>query len=143
MRPADFTASFLRNLRIEEICVFIGRCFVFLRPLVLGNSQMGVQRCFITGRKRSLGQGNIFRSVCQEFCPGGGGVDTPRSDGYCCGRYASYWNAFLFFHHFHSSRLRSFVFTVFGGSLAVRSLYAALWKAMYFRQVQIQRSKKL
>ena len=29
----------------------------------------------ITVRKRSLGQGNIFRSVCQEFCPlGGGGV---------------------------------------------------------------------
>ena len=23
----------------------------------------------ITARKRSLGQGNIFRSVCQEFCP--------------------------------------------------------------------------
>ena len=26
---------------------------------------------FFTARKRSLGQGNIFRSVCQEFCPGG------------------------------------------------------------------------
>ena len=25
-----------------------------------------------TARKRSLGQGNIFRSVCQEFCPQGG-----------------------------------------------------------------------
>ena len=24
---------------------------------------------FITARKRSLGQGNIFRSMCQEFCP--------------------------------------------------------------------------
>ena len=48
--------------------------------------------CFlVTARKRSLGQGNIFRSVCQEFCPQGGvclsacwdththplGVDTP------------------------------------------------------------------
>ena len=28
----------------------------------------------ITTRKRSLGQGNIFRSVCQEFCRGGGVV---------------------------------------------------------------------
>ena len=30
--------------------------------------------------------------------PGGGawwGAPLPR-DGYCCGRYASYWNAFLF-----------------------------------------------
>ena len=32
----------------------------------------GSVRCFITARKRSLGQGNIFRSVCQEFCPQGG-----------------------------------------------------------------------
>ena len=28
----------------------------------------------ITTRKQSLGQGNIFRSVCQEFCSQGGGV---------------------------------------------------------------------
>ena len=63
-----------------------------------------------------------FRSVCQEFCPRGDGVylsarwDThptqgrhppgqttpprgrqpPPADGYCCERYASYRNAFLF-----------------------------------------------
>ena len=29
-------------------------------------------KLFITARKRSLGRGNIFRSVCQEFCPQGG-----------------------------------------------------------------------
>ena len=29
--------------------------------------------CFITARKRSLGQGNIFSSVCQEFCSQEGG----------------------------------------------------------------------
>ena len=28
-------------------------------------------------------------------CSGGCLVETPR-DGHCCGRYASYWNAFLF-----------------------------------------------
>ena len=47
----------------------------------------------ITARKQSLGQGNIFSSVCQEFCPQGGvpgqvfptreqtppGADTPRT----------------------------------------------------------------
>ena len=62
---------------------------------------------------------NVFTSVCQEFCPQGGvypsmhwgrppgqthkpplpgqtppWTDTP--DGPCSGRYASYWNAFLF-----------------------------------------------
>ena len=37
--------------------------------------------------------------------PGGGGCLVPSGvpggdppDGYCCGRYASYWNAFLFFY---------------------------------------------
>ena len=25
------------------------------------------------------------------------GADPPSGDGYCCGRYASYWNAFLFY----------------------------------------------
>ena len=31
----------------------------------------------ITARKRSLGQGNIFTSVCQEFCSQGGGCLLP------------------------------------------------------------------
>ena len=38
--------------------------------------------CLITIRKRSLGQGNIFTSACQEFCSQGGcllwGVMVPR-----------------------------------------------------------------
>ena len=33
---------------------------------------------------------------------GGPGGDTPR-DGHCCGRYASYWNAFLFTVYLHPS----------------------------------------
>ena len=61
-----------------------------------------------TARKRSLGQGNIFTPVCHSvhrgIClgPGGWGCLLPGvpggdpPDGYCCGRYASYWNAFLF-----------------------------------------------
>ena len=77
-----------------------------------------------------LRKGNVFTSVCQEFCPQGevhtlppSWPDTPpgkhplskhpqadipqadnpqadnptlQADGYCSGRYASYWNAFLF-----------------------------------------------
>ena len=72
-----------------------------------------------TAHKRSLGQGNIFSSVCQEFCSQGGVClsacwDTtppgsrhpPRADtplhSACweirstSGRYASYWNAIFF-----------------------------------------------
>ena len=73
----------------------------------------------ITARKQSLRQGNMFTPVCHSvhrgevpgpgevsgpggcLVPGGSGpgggclVETPL-DGYCCGRYASYWNAFLF-----------------------------------------------
>ena len=66
--------------------------------------------CLNTARKRSLGQGNIFTSVC----PGGGEFDFPacitghiqRGSAsphleHCrirsiSGRYASYWNAFFF-----------------------------------------------
>ena len=36
--------------------------------------------------------------ACSRGVPGG---DPP--DGYCCGRYASYWNAFSFFLHAHFS----------------------------------------
>ena len=74
----------------------------------------------VTARKRSLGQGNIFSSVCQEFCSPGGGfclsacwdtTPSPRSRhppwdqappraqcmlGDTVGRYASYSNAILF-----------------------------------------------
>ena len=46
-----------------------------------------------------LGQGYIFTGVCDSVHAGASSrgclVETPR-DGYCCGRYASYWNAFLF-----------------------------------------------
>ena len=60
-----------------------------------------------------FGQGNIFRSVCQEFCPRGRGAcmaEGVHGRGACLagsvhgryyeiwsmsGRYASYWNAFL------------------------------------------------
>ena len=73
-----------------------------------------------------LRKGNVFTSMCQEFCPQGGvchtlpwqadtppgrqtppwadppQADTPRADtpppadGYCSGRCTFYWNAFLF-----------------------------------------------
>ena len=78
---------------------------------------------FITARKRGLGQGNIFSSVCQEFClsacwdnprsrhhppwPGSPlGSGTPPLHSTCweiwstSGRYASYWNAILFSYDF-------------------------------------------
>ena len=64
-----------------------------------------------------LWKGNVFTSVCQEFCRGGRGglgkctshpldqynpswADTPSRDGNCSRWYASYWNAFLFFKYF-------------------------------------------
>ena len=59
----------------------------------------------VTTRKRSLGQGNVYR--CVPVHRGGGvwsqggacsGDLVPQKtppDGYCCGRYASYWNVFL------------------------------------------------
>ena len=84
------------------------------------NTCINISHKLITARKRSLGQGNIFTPVCHSVQSGGvlqGGVlpggawsrgvpgpgggcllpGVPGGDppGYCCGRYASYWNAFL------------------------------------------------
>ena len=42
----------------------------------------------ITARKRSLGQGNIFSSMCQEFCSQGGGVP---GQVHPLGRYTLPW----------------------------------------------------
>ena len=77
---------------------------------------------YIYRPQTKLRKGNVFTSVCQDFCPRGRGVcipactgvdtpppcvdrrcilactgaDTPPpADYYCSGRYASYWNAFL------------------------------------------------
>ena len=104
---------------------------------------------FITTRKRSLGQGNMFTGVCLStggcLVPGRGGPwsrgvwswggtwsgggclvwgglipggaswrDPP--NGHCCGRYASYWNAFLFF---------SFFFTWNKHAIDLRHVHAA------------------
>ena len=85
-----------------------------------------------TSRKRSLGQGNIFSSVSQKFCPQGVGIPVclaaglrgglqvhtrgcipacteadPPVDGYCRGRHASYWNVFLFLSIFPQGALKS------------------------------------
>ena len=83
------------------------------------------KRTIFTARKRSLGQCNMFTPVCHsgpggclipEGClilggvpgPGGGclvpanGWWRPPPEGYCCGRYASYWNAFLFLFYWNN-----------------------------------------
>ena len=91
-------------------------------PVAIGAHTVGkwalriALECFlVTARKQSLGQGNMFTGVCLSTggavprpgggsgpsggrwgaCSGGGVPGGAPSDGYCCGRYASYWNAFL------------------------------------------------
>ena len=71
-------------------------------------------------------EGYVFTPVCQSFCSRGRGVPGPGGsgpggsarwrppspqDGHCCGRYTSYWNAFLFKWDF-TSVLR--IFTAWG-----------------------------
>ena len=120
-----------------------------------------------------LRKGNVFTSVCQEFCQQGGCVcqtptpaprqadtppvdipwqantppptdtplgrhpspwqaDTPLgrhplpADGYCSGRYASYWHAFLCFTCFqikNSTKLTNKLSTVSGGGEAENALH--------------------
>ena len=57
---------------------------IFSKPGKLCYVKLKLMSKFIfTARKRSLGQGNIFRSVCQEFCPQGGSAwpGTPPGPG--------------------------------------------------------------
>ena len=53
----------------------------------------------ITARNFKLREGNVFTSMCQEFCPGGRAWHIPPGGYYemrsMSGRYASYWNVFL------------------------------------------------
>ena len=50
----------------------------------------------LRGLVRGLSRPTPRRGVCIPACTE---ADTPQADGYCCGRYASYWNAFLFTVH--------------------------------------------
>ena len=76
-----------------------------------GMHPTGMHSCYRLQMK--LREGNVFTGVCDSVhrgVPGPGGVwsweggtwsqgvpgGAPPPDGYCCRRYASYWNAFLF-----------------------------------------------
>ena len=56
--------------------------------------------CLLPGSTWS--QGGVCSQRGRGICSRGGGIpacteaDPPGRDGHCCGRYASYWNAFLF-----------------------------------------------
>ena len=66
-------------------------------------------KIFFYRPQTKLRKGNVFTPVCQSFCSQGGclcpsacwdtppGQTPPPADSYCCGRSASYWNAFLLF----------------------------------------------
>ena len=84
---------FYRRLSIQ----WGGGCLVPGGCLVLGVSAPGGGGvCLVLGGAWSRGWGGVGVSD-----PGGVGIpacteaDPPGRDGYCCGRYASYWNAFL------------------------------------------------
>ena len=55
--------------------------------------------------------GGVCLSACWDTTPPDQ-VPPPKADGYCCGRYASYWNAFLFRGGF-----RPYVLTILTSSL--------------------------
>ena len=60
-----FWASTLQNFWLGSLT-----SFSFVEGILLSYTVHNI----FTARKRSLGQGNIFRSVCQEFCSQGGGA---------------------------------------------------------------------
>ena len=81
-----------------------------------------------------LGQGNIFRSVCQQFCPQGGGVHgcTGGMCGFIRGGLHAwfYWGGMHGFIQQGGGRMRGFF--SFSGYNEIRSMsgrYASYWNA--------------
>ena len=63
---------FYKSKKLTTHLILISMCFLFSR--------------LITTRKRGLGQGNIFTSVCYSFCPqkGGGSASRGSASGGVC-----------------------------------------------------------
>ena len=79
-----------------SVILFTGGCLV-LGGACPGGSGSGGSACYQRGSgPGGSGSGGggclLLGGVWSQGVPGG----DPLPDGYCCGRYASYWNAFLF-----------------------------------------------
>ena len=61
------------QIGLEMFGLLAARCLLLFKEHI-ASQDLGVKFLFITARKRSLGQGNIFIGVCQEFCSQGGGL---------------------------------------------------------------------
>ena len=72
-----FSKAFLKygfssNYTVRKVPkIFLPFTMVVCKKKMSILKSLKIKSTFITARKRSLGQGNIFSSVCQEFCPGG------------------------------------------------------------------------
>ena len=111
----------------------------------------GVSRPTPRGEVDGSGRGGCLQAhtwgSLQAHTPGGcvpacTEADTPQADGYCCGRYASYWNAFLFtigsFTLTKSDRLMWTLRSesdIFLWSLSLLNviIYGPIWKRCRFR----------
>ena len=84
------------NYRPQRSC----EGYVFTRVCQSFCSQGG-EVCYPSMHCRWYPSMPCSRGMCSGGCllqgvPALGGVETPlKADGYCCGQYASYWNAFL------------------------------------------------
>ena len=61
------------QIGLEMFGLLAARCVLLFKEHI-ASQDLGVKFLFITARKRSLGQGNIFIGVCQEFCSQGGSL---------------------------------------------------------------------
>ena len=81
-----------------SVILFTGGCLV---PGGSGPGGSGPRGCLLWGVPGPRGC-LVLGGLVLGGCSGGCLMETPL-DGYCCGWYASYWNAFLFIiAHIHS-----------------------------------------
>ena len=135
--------------------------FKWLKLSILSNHSV------VTAHKQSLGQGNVFTSVCQYFCSQGeGGVmmslpvkdstpwtaplldsTIPDPSQLTSGRYASYWNSFLLTSSStHRSFLREAVFekhlNYFSRNINTKFLFLNDKNTKFGKDIQQNRSSK-
>ena len=99
----DLTRIYYRPQRSCEGYVFIRVCdSVYRGGAIPACIAGGIPACLAAGGVCS--RGSAPGGACSGgVCSGGCGDPPPKADGYCCGRYASYWNAFLFHQFIRSS----------------------------------------
>ena len=101
MEHLKFDYFYCQQTKLREGNVFTGVCDSVHRDGLIPEGCL-VRGCLVSGGAWFRGRALVLGGVWSGGVLGPGGVSGPREDawwrppdGYCCGQYTSYWNAFF------------------------------------------------